>query len=98
MLGMSEIDRFRAPQVDSETLNLFGKNALACRELGHRISGVWLRNVGCLARDAGCLARLVGCLARNVGCLARNVGCLARNVGCLAPLLGKSPHGVTVVL
>ena len=98
MLGMSRLDLFRAPQVDSETLKKIGKIAPDCRELWHRISGVGLRNSGCLVRDVGCLARLVGCLAQEVGCLARNVGCLAQEVGCLAPLLGKSPLGVTVVL
>ena len=45
-LGMSELDRFRAPQVDSETFKNFGKFAPDCRELWLRILGVWLRNLG----------------------------------------------------
>ena len=44
-LGMSRLDRFRAPQVDSETLSFFGKNAPDCRELWHKNSGVWLQNL-----------------------------------------------------
>ena len=46
MLGMSEMDRFRAPQVDSETLDFFGNIAPDCRELWLRNLGVWHAMLG----------------------------------------------------
>ena len=67
MLGMSRLNRFRAPQVDSETLKkLVESYGTGFRVLGFEILG---------------LARLVKYLVQYVGCLAREVGCLAPLLG-----------------
>ena len=57
---MSRLDRFRAPQVDSETLKKNGKIAPDCRELWHRISGVELRKLGVWHRMLGVWHDLLG--------------------------------------
>ena len=51
MLGMSELDRFRAPQVDSETLNFFLEKLLQSVEsfgTGFRVLGfeIWVFGTG----------------------------------------------------
>ena len=77
MLGISEIDRFRAPQVDSESFKKIGTIAKKCSRLSRALA----QDFECWASKFGCLERNVGCLWQDVGYLAQLFGCSARNVG-----------------